>query len=118
MTPPELAFWQRVRRKRVLGYHFRRQFPIGPYIVDFYCDAARLVVEIDGKIHECQFEDDQKRQHYLEREGYTVVRFAGAELLKNADGVVEQVAALVERRANCPHRGDAARHPTSPSGGG
>jgi very-short-patch-repair endonuclease len=75
MTPEERIVWQELRGNR-LGVHFRRQQPLAPYIVDFYCHQARLVVEIDGSPHRQQQGYDQVRDSYLARFGIRVLRVA------------------------------------------
>lgn len=77
---------------------FRRQQPIGPYIVDFYCADARLVVELDGLSHLRTGPADLARQRFLEAEGFAVVRFWNEEVLKDLDGVVEQVLSVIRSR--------------------
>ena len=73
-TDAERAFWNQVRAKRLGGHRFRRQVPIGPYIVDFVCPTARLVVELDGGHHQGQAFADERRTQWLEGEGYRVLR--------------------------------------------
>ncbi|SRR6266545_779673 len=68
-TPEEDRLWQMLRRHNLGGAKFRRQHVIGPFIVDFYCAAARLVVEVDGPIHDSQQEQDALRQGFLEQTG-------------------------------------------------
>ena len=75
MTPEEQIMWQELRGNR-LGVHFRRQQPLAPYIVDFYCHQARLVVEIDGSPHRHQQGYDEARDAYLARFGIRVLRMA------------------------------------------
>jgi very-short-patch-repair endonuclease len=67
--------WGELRGRRLGGWKWRRQAPIGPFIVDFYCPPARLVVELDGSQHLDQVEYDQRRTRYLERGGLQVIRF-------------------------------------------
>ena len=97
MTSAETAIWSMVRRKR-LGWRFRRQEPIGPYIVDFVCVARRLIVEMDGDGHGGPY--DQKRDAYLRRMGFRVLRFEN-DALAERDWVEEQIRAWIanlERR--------------------
>jgi very-short-patch-repair endonuclease len=78
MNVSERRLWSRLRLRQLDGWKFRRQAPIGDYIVDFYCPAARLIVELDGDSHqgEVQFDHDQRRQAWLESKGYKVLRFS------------------------------------------
>ena len=81
-TPSEAILWEALRGKRLDGVKFRRQQPIGPFVVDFYASAHRLIVEVDGGIHETQRELDRERQELLESLGMHFVRIP-AELVEN-----------------------------------
>jgi very-short-patch-repair endonuclease len=74
MSLPEVVLWQALRRLQV-GLHFRRQHPIGPYILDFYCAAAKLAVEVDGPAHDGRQMQDERRTNWLATEGIRVLRF-------------------------------------------
>ena len=87
-TAAEIRLWSRLRRKQLHGFRFRRQQPIGPFIVDFFCPEAKLVVEVDGGQHNVEEEKDAKRTRWLEERGYRVVRFWNNDVLSNTDGVV------------------------------
>jgi very-short-patch-repair endonuclease len=92
-TDAERLLWSRLRAGRCEGLKFRRQQPIGRYIVDFVCLERRLVVELDGGQHALP-EDRRKdceRDAWLEKEGYTVLRFWNNEVLANTDGVLEVI---------------------------
>lgn len=92
-TEAEKLFWSKVRRKQIKGYQFYRQKPIGGYIVDFYCPAAKIVIEIDGGGHftpEMEIAD-QNRSKYLESVGLRVIRYNNTEVLTNIEGVVENL---------------------------
>ena len=96
MTDAEKRLWSKLRRVQ-LGARFRRQQPIGPYIVDFYCAAARLVVEVDGGQHsEMQRAYDSRLDGWLRDEGYSVLRFWNNEVLANTDGVLTEVTLALE----------------------
>jgi very-short-patch-repair endonuclease len=75
LTPAEQQLWQALRGGKLAGLKFRRQHPVGNFILDFYCAAHKLVVEVDGGIHETQIEYDAARTTELESYGYTIVRF-------------------------------------------
>ena len=79
-TDSEGRLWSELRGRRLGGWKWRRQAPIGPFIVDFYCPAARLVVELDGSQHLDQAEYDERRSRYLERGGLTVLRFGSENI--------------------------------------
>jgi very-short-patch-repair endonuclease len=87
-TPAEQRLWQQLRAKRSTPLRFRRQSPIGNYVVDFVCLAARLIVEIDGESHNHTIEADERRTRWLESQGFRVVRFMNVDVLKNTEGVV------------------------------
>lgn len=96
MTDAEIALWVKLRRKQLHGLQFHRQKPLGKFIVDFYCPAAQLVIEIDGGQH---YRDDGRirdglRDGYLESLGLRVLRFSNLDVLNNVDGVI---AAIVQR---------------------
>ena len=96
MTDAEKRLWSKLRRVQ-LGARFRRQQPIGPYIVDFYCAAAGLVVEVDGGQHAgMQRAYDSKRDGWLRDEGYSVLRFWNTDVLANTEGVLAEVASALE----------------------
>jgi very-short-patch-repair endonuclease len=79
MTAPERALWSMLRRK-AQGLYFRRQRPIGPFILDFYCASAKLCVEVDGPAHHDTRDHDERRTAWLAKEGIRVLRFAVADV--------------------------------------
>ena len=93
MTDAEKLIWSRIRRKQLKGYQFYRQKNIGNYIVDFYCPAAKLIVEIDGGQHYSKegTEKDKVRDNYVSRLGFTVLRFSDRDVFKNINGVLERI---------------------------
>lgn len=93
-TEPERRLWQKLRRKHLDGFKFRRQHPIGPFIIDFYCHQARLVIEVDGDSHAFQEEYDAARTAWLEAQGLQVVRLDNQTVMKNLDGVLELILAI------------------------
>ncbi len=88
-TDAEAALWRKLRGRGLGGYKFRRQVPVGPYVADFLCKEAMLIVEIDGGQHAEQVEYDRFREDFLKTHGYQVVRFWNNEVLTNLDGVLE-----------------------------
>nr|MDZ8286991.1 endonuclease domain-containing protein [Nostoc sp. ChiSLP01] len=96
-TPAEKLLWQKLRHKQVLGFKFRRQQAIDRFIVDFYCYEARLVVEVDGEIHDYTQQEDAIRQEFLESLGLQVVRFRNEDVLERMEGVLEDIAGYLER---------------------
>jgi len=93
-TDAELRLWSRLRGRQLHGARFRRQQPIGPYIVDFYCAEANLIIEVDGGQHA---DDGPARTQWLEHKGYRVVRFWNNDVLANTDGVMEFIASVLRR---------------------
>ncbi|MBD2516813.1 endonuclease domain-containing protein [Nostoc sp. FACHB-973] len=96
-TPAEKLLWQRLRHKQLLGFKFRRQQAIDRFIVDFYCHEARLVVEVDGEIHDYSKEEDGIRQDFLESLGLRVVRFRNEDVVERMEGVLEDIAGWLQR---------------------
>ena len=95
-TEAEQHLWKYLRRNRLLGYKFRRQHAIGKYIVDFLCYEKKVVVEVDGEIHDRHKEYDAQRDRYLQLYGYSVVRFSNEEVLYNIKSVLNRLAPLLE----------------------
>ena len=100
LTPPEARLWFAIKGEKLEGVRFRRQHPIGPYVLDFYCAQARLAVEVDGQGHDHpdQIAADRRRTAWLEEQGVAVVRFAAEEVRVNLDGVLEALLAAVRKR--------------------
>lgn len=88
-TLPERRFWALIRAWRDAGLHWRRQAPIGPYVVDFVCKSRKLVVEIDGDTHysDAGIAHDAQRTAYLAGRGYRVLRFTNADVMQRGEGV-------------------------------
>jgi len=102
-TDVERKFWHRIRDKQIDEYRFRRQRPIGRYIVDFICLEARLIVELDGGQHAEDAAYDQRRTAFLESLGYRVLRFWNNEVIENMTGVLERLReTLLETQAPTP----------------
>jgi len=90
-TEAEQHLWAALRRRQLDGLRFRRQVPLGRYIVDFSCYDARVVVELDGGQHAESREDDAARTQWLEDRGFRVLRFWNNEIFENLEGVLEVV---------------------------
>ena len=92
-TPHERILWRALKELPVDGTHFRRQAPIGPYVVDFFCPAKPLIIELDGGHHndDENAKRDQERQLWLEREGYRVIRFWNSEITNDLNAVLERI---------------------------
>lgn len=91
LTDAERALWRRLRHRQLCGCRFRRQQPLGPYVVDFACLERRLVVEIDGSQHLVQAAADARRTEWLRAQGFTVLRFWNNEVLLEIDAVLERI---------------------------
>ena len=94
-TEVETRLW-RVLRESFPLYRFRRQHPVGPYVVDFACPAHKLAIEIDGGQHALQLQEDAARTADIAHRGYRIVRFWNNEVLENLDGVLEVIGRELE----------------------
>jgi very-short-patch-repair endonuclease len=90
-TEAENLLWQHLHNNKIPGFKFRRQHSIGQFIVDFYCAKARLVIEVDGLIHQYQGEEDTIRQEYLESLGLKVLHFPNDAVLNEPDNIIKQI---------------------------
>jgi very-short-patch-repair endonuclease len=91
MTVAEVRLWTRLQRDQIDGHRFRRQVPIGPYVLDFLCVKSRLAVEVDGGQHAVAAEKDDRRTAWLKERGFRVLRFWNNDVLQETDGVVERI---------------------------
>jgi very-short-patch-repair endonuclease len=105
MTLSEKVLWERLNLKQICGLRFRRQHPIDFFIADFYCHEARLVVEVDGGIHNKQREYDDGRSAEMERYFIKVIRFSNSEVENDIDDVVKRIESEVTGRIKSPPRG-------------
>ncbi|HEY3328790.1 MAG TPA: endonuclease domain-containing protein [Capsulimonadaceae bacterium] len=98
-TPAETQLWSYLRGRQLDGAKFRRQYSIGDYIVDFYCGEARLIVELDGHIHnnEEQSSHDKRRDEYLTTLGLKVLRFPNQDVLQNLPSVLSKIQQNLDR---------------------
>ncbi|WP_245964368.1 endonuclease domain-containing protein [Sphingorhabdus wooponensis] len=111
MTLPEVLLWEKVRTNKI-GVKFRRQHPIGAYVADFYCAAAKLVIEIDGEAHDRgdRPQRDDARNAMMQAAGYKVLRIAAVDVLKDLDTVLQTICAWT----NSPlHRASTVPLPAS-----
>ncbi len=118
MTLPEVVLWQALRKSRLAGLRFRRQHPIGPYILDFYCPAAGLAIEVDGFAHDAaaQVRHDARRDAFLAGRGIRVLRIAASDVLR--DERLEGALIAIERAATAAPSGSLLSPPPPQSGGG
>ena len=113
LTPQEVKLWVRLRELKALGFHFRKQAPIGRYIVDFVSFNARIVIEIDGGQHGTAegVRSDTARDSFLQSQGYQVLRFWNSDVDRNLTGVMESILSALTTptpalRADPPHKGE------------
>ena len=90
-TETEYKLWGYLRANQLGGFKFRRQAPIGNYIVDFVCFSKKVVVELDGESHSLKQDDDKKRERWLENQGFTILRFWNMDVMNDIDGVLNLI---------------------------
>ena len=112
LTDAERKLWQLIRSRQLGGAKFRRQQPIGPFVADFVCHEARLIVEADGGQH-ADSHHDARRTEFLKRAGYRLLRFWNHDILGNPEGVLQAIAEALK----APHPAQAPPESPSPSRG-
>jgi very-short-patch-repair endonuclease len=100
-TPAEIALWERLRARRLHGLKFHRQYPIGPFVADFCCKERRIVVELDGEVHEGEqsIASDKDRDRYLRGQGYLVLRIPNQQVFSDLDSVLKQISNITHTRS-------------------
>lgn len=101
---PETVMWNIVRSRQIRGYKFKRQFSVGPFILDFFCPELKLAIEIDGDSHyepEAKTKD-RRRQDYLEKFGIKLLRFTNLEVSKNLEGILETIESFINGLETSP----------------
>lgn len=112
MTDAERLLWRHLRNRELGGWKFKRQYPVGPFIVDFICVEKNVVIEVDGGEHAENEEQDLQRSAYLNKMGYRVLRFWNNEVLQETEGVLETIfGMLANDKQNSP-----SPQPSPPSG--
>jgi very-short-patch-repair endonuclease len=111
MTEAEKLLWSVLRNRRLEGFKFRRQDWIGPFVADFVCWQARLIVEVDGSQHADEVEYDAGRDEYLAGEGFKVLRFWNNEVTGDLEAVLTAIRAHLLERVPSPSRAAAPRGP-------
>lgn len=96
LTPAERLLWERLRNHQLAGFKFRRQHPIGSFIVDFYCPAKHLAIEIDGDSHEEQVAYDQKRTGILNKYRCRVIRFTNIQVHEDIEAVLSEIQKVLK----------------------
>jgi len=95
MTDPEIHLWVRLRGRQLDGFAFRRQIPMGPYVVDFVCFKARLVIEVAGGQHSMMTRGDGDRTCWLESRGFRVLRFWNPDVRQQTEAVLQEIRAAL-----------------------
>jgi very-short-patch-repair endonuclease len=98
MTYSENLLWGKLKGKQIMGLRFRRQHPIDIFIADFYCHAARLVIEIDGEIHADKSEYDDGREAEMEKFNIKIIRFTNDEVNSDVESVLKKIEAIIKER--------------------
>jgi very-short-patch-repair endonuclease len=101
-TDVEMRLWQRLRNRQICDTHFRRQHPAGRYILDFYCPALALALELDGGQHTQMGIRDRERDDWLKQRGVTVLRYWNSDVTENLNGVLEVTAAKIGELRSAP----------------
>jgi len=111
MTPAENILWERLRNRQLKGYKFRRQHPLKDFIVDFFCYDAMLVIEVDGAVHDNDYQNERdfQRAQILKRFGIKEIRFKNDEVVNHIDLVIQKIEAKLENKL---------RNSSLPPGGG
>ena len=91
LTPAEALLWSALRNKQLEGLRFRCQHPVGSFILDFYCPACKLAIEVDGDIHDRTAEYDNERSIKLAQYGYRVLRFSNEQVMNNLPQVLSEI---------------------------
>ena len=104
-TDAERRLWYHLRAHRFMGLKFKRQKPLGPYIVDFICMERRIIIELDGGQHAEQLPYDQHRDAWLTKQGYTVLRFWNNEVMQELEAVLEKIRMVALSPAPSPTSG-------------
>ncbi|MGH9441887.1 MAG: endonuclease domain-containing protein [Thermoanaerobaculia bacterium] len=94
-TPAEAELWKLLRGGRLGGFRFRRQHGVGPFVVDFFCWKANLVIELDGGIHSAKGIEDRARQEFLESRGLRVIRFSNDRVFTDPAGVLREITSAL-----------------------
>jgi very-short-patch-repair endonuclease len=112
MTDAERLLWRHMRNRGLGGWKFRRQYPVGPYLVDFICPEKNLVIEVDGGPHAENEELDMQRSAYLNNMGYQVFRFWNNQVLQETEAVLEVIFAILAKS----NKNSPSPQPSPPSG--
>lgn len=95
MTDAERLLWRHLRNREIGGWKFRRQYPVGPFVVDFICPEKNIIIEVDGGQHDENRELDLQRSAYLNKMGYKVYRFWNNEVIQETEAVLEAILGIL-----------------------
>ena len=95
LMPAEARLWSAIKNKQLEGLRFRCQHPVGNFILDFYCPSCKLVVEVDGEIHDRRINYDDARTSKLAEHGYTVLRFSNEQVMNDLPGVLAEIRKVI-----------------------
>ena len=98
MTSTECGLWEVLQGKKLAEVRFRPQHPLGQFVLDFYCPAARLVIEVDGDVHDLRQEEDAARTQHLETFGHRVIRFRNEQITQDLPSVLRAIQETVQAR--------------------
>jgi len=118
MTDAERVLWLALRDGRLAGHKFRRQVPLGPYILDFVSFAGKLIIEVDGGQHAERTAYDARRSAFLEREGFRVIRFWNTEVLTSLEGALTAILSALQSPPESTARAPSAPSPLAGEGRG
>ena len=108
MTDVERMLWAKIRGRQLQGFRFRRQHPIGSYIIDFICLELKLIIELDGSQHMGQQQYDMKRSQWLQSNGFKIMRFWNSDILDDLDGVMQAICMHLPPSQPSPLKGEGA----------
>jgi very-short-patch-repair endonuclease len=117
MTKSENILWEKLKKKQICGLRFRRQHPIDFFIADFYCHDVRLVIEIDGEIHDQQKEYDDGRSAEMEKYSIKVIRFINSEVENKIEDVIDKIENEIKGRIQSPPSPSRSRYGGARPGG-
>src|SRR5258708_637884 len=116
LTEPEQLLWQQLRNRQLSGFKFRRQHPIGPYVADFACLNPKLVIELDGRLHDKRYAYDEARTEFLESIGFRAVRFHNIEIYRQRSVVLATIEAALVTEPRDTIETNKFSTPSPPSG--
>jgi len=101
-TDCERILWRHLRNRKFAAYKFRRQHPLDPYVLDFYCPALKLAIELDGSDHDTRAREkrDQSREEFLSEQGIAIIRFWNHQVREELDSVLDAIWLALENRGN------------------